>query len=126
MQHIRFLSYRPLAALAAAAFLSACAASTPTTYTGTLAPLAGTCDVLNRATLQRHAETVQFTPQDGVMVLEGTITPSGDISATEQTTGMDRKPYRLVFTGRVQGQAITGTYVSPRCRYTVSLQATPN
>jgi hypothetical protein len=132
MHRIRLLSYfatnRPSVAalLAAAGLLSACAGGPPSTYVGTLTPVAGTCDVLNRASLNRNGETVQFTPQEGVTVLEGTISPSGAITASAQTMGMNRQPYRLAFTGVLHGQTMTGTYVTPRCRYTVLLNAAPD
>lgn len=110
----------PLAVLAAA--LTGCASDT--SYAGKLAPLAGACDITNRATLQRHGNVVQFTPQDGVLTLDGTITSAGQITAAQQTLGMDRKPYRLSFEGQLTGSTVTGTYVTPRCRYQVALQLT--
>jgi hypothetical protein len=105
--------------------LAACAGDAPITYTGTLIPSAGTCDLTNRATLQRHGANLQFTPQDGVLVLDGTVSPTGTISASETTSSMDRKPYHLTFTGQVHGTSVTGTYVTPRCRYAVALTAVP-
>ena len=132
MQYIRLLSYFTLncpagaALLAATCLLTACAGGPPTAYVGKLTPLAGTCDVLNRATVNRNGETVQFTPQEGVTVLEGTISRSGAIAASAQTMGMNRQPYRLAFTGVLHGQTMSGTYVTPRCRYSVLLQAVPD
>jgi hypothetical protein len=99
--------------------LTGCAQDTA--YAGKLAPLAGTCDAGTRATLQRHGSVIQFTPQDGVLALDGTVTQSGQIVAVQQTLGMDRKPYRLSFTGQLTGDSITGTYVTPRCRYSAAL-----
>jgi hypothetical protein len=92
-----------------------------TTYAGNLEPLGGACDAANRATLQRHGSVVQFTPQDGVLTLDGTITAAGQVTAAQQTLGMDRKPYRLAFNGQLVGSSITGTYVTPRCRYHTAL-----
>jgi hypothetical protein len=125
MRIIGFLSYRQfhpakIAAAALCASLAAC--STTQTFTGSLQPQAGTCDVLNRATLQRQGHIIQFTPQDGVMVLDGTLSTTGQITAAQQTLGMDRKPYRLTFTGQLTGDTIQGNYVSPRCRYSVTLK----
>jgi hypothetical protein len=91
------------------------------TYVGQLEPLSGSCDVANRATLQRHGAIVQFSPQDGVLTLDGTLSSAGQIDAAQQTIGMDRKPYRLMFSGALAGSAITGQYVTPRCRYRVTL-----
>jgi len=90
-------------------------------YAGTLAPVGGTCDTGTRATLQRHGSVIQFAPQDGVLTLDGTVNSAGQIVAAQQTLGMDRKPYRLSFTGQVTGDNVTGTYVTPRCRYEATL-----
>jgi hypothetical protein len=128
MHIIRFLSYkarRRAAPLLAATLMSACANGPPGTFTGSLTPLAGTCDATNRATLTRHHDTVLFTPQDGVLILEGTVAPGGAINASVQTTGMDRKPYRVLFSGTLTNDTITGTYVTTRCRYGVALHAVP-
>jgi hypothetical protein len=129
MHRIGFLSYTTLqavVALMAAATLAACAGGQTVTYVGHLTALAGTCDATNRATLQRHGTAVQFTPQDGVLVLEGTVSAGGAINASTQTTGMDRKPYNLSFRGQIEGGSVSGTYASSRCRYGVQLQAVPN
>jgi hypothetical protein len=127
MQVFGFLSYTRQTASKTATFallllsLAGCSGA-PQTFTGQLEPISGTCDDANRATLQRHGAIVQFTPQDGVLTLDGTVSSAGEITAVQQTLGMDRKPYRLMFTGVLAGTVITGQYVTPRCRYRVSLQ----
>ncbi len=127
MPVISFLSYqghsaRSAVMVAAVAALSGCSGSSQT-YAGKLEPEAGVCDAANRATLHRQGAIVQFTPQDGVLTLDGTVASSGQVAAFQQTVGMDRKPYRLSFTGQIAGDAITGSYVTPRCRYRVTLHA---
>ncbi len=127
MHESGYLSYRRAGAWKTATLALLLAAlgrcgSDVQTFAGQLQPLSGTCDVANRATLQRHGAIVQFTPQDGVLTLDGTLSTSGEISAAQQTLGMDRKPYRLSFTGQLAGTSITGQYVTPRCRYHVTLR----
>jgi hypothetical protein len=127
MHGFGFLSYNPQTASKTAACAVVLApllgcASNAETFAGKLEPVSGACDAANRATLQRHGAIVQFTPQDGVLTLDGTLSAAGEISAAQQTVGMDRKPYRLSFTGRLSGTTITGEYVTPRCRYHVTLQ----
>jgi hypothetical protein len=110
----------PTLAISALA-LAACTGSQET-YVGTLKPRSGICDVLNRATLQRHGANIQFTPQDGVLVLDGTWSGTGQLTAAQQTIGMDRKPYTLQFTGQAANGTISGSYVTPRCHYEVNLK----
>ncbi len=62
-----------------------------------------------------------FAPQDGVLVLDGQISGNGDVSASLEVRGMNHAPYRLVFSARIQENRIVGTYVTPRCRYNVTL-----
>lgn len=104
------------------AALTGCAAVPRVTYTGTLTPLSGTCDPASPATLIQTDATVQFTPQNGVLYLDGTISPDGAVHASAETPGMDRKPYRLVLTAQRQADRIAGTYTTPRCRYAVTLR----
>jgi hypothetical protein len=56
-----------------------------------------------------------------VLVLSGRATPDGKVTASLETQGADRKPYHLSFTGTVTGQTLAGAYVTPRCRYAVTL-----
>jgi hypothetical protein len=126
MQLKSFLSYlRQAAGLAplCCVVLVACVPSLPNKFVGDLRPVGGSCDKGNRAVLTRAGSSVMFAPQDGVLVLDGRLSGKGEVSASLEVRGMNRAPYRLVFTGKVQEDRILGTYVTPRCRYDVTLAA---
>ncbi len=115
-----FIGYLlPVAALCIA--LPGCADDAPSRYAGSLAPLAGTCDDSTRTLLVRHASSVEFVPQDGVLILHGTVDQAGNIAAAHDMRGATQGPYRLTFTGKLVADRITGIYVTPRCRYQVTL-----
>ena len=118
--------FQAVAALVVAplAGLLGCSAGQSATYVGTLTAVSGTCDALNRATLVIHGTTVQFLPQDGVLALDGTATDGGVIAADQAAPGMDRRPYHLVLNAQRQAEVVTGTYLTPRCRYTLALHKT--
>ena len=105
--------------------LAACAANAPVTYAGKITPQSGTCDPPGRAVLIKRGRDLEFTPTQGVLILAGQITPSGDITAVFAGPGADHKPYLLKLTATLAGQAIDGTYVTPRCRYAVHLARSP-
>jgi hypothetical protein len=121
MRTARLISQTTLCAL----FLANCATRAAITYAGDLTPQSGTCDPPARAILVTRGRDLQFTPTQGVLILPGQITPSGHIEAALQTQGADRKPYLLKLTATLTGQAISGTYVTPRCRYAVHLTQAP-
>lgn len=100
--------------------IASCSADPTRTYTGSLVPRAGACDVSTRAVLLRNKSRVQFVPKDGVIVLEGTLVGI-DIVASHQLIDMNHTPYSLRFTGQMRGDHITGSYVTPRCRYDIDL-----
>ena len=99
--------------------ISACA-SREVTYIGDLRPLAGVCDPPARAELTRKGKAILFLPNSGTIVLSG-LQDGAIITATKTMVGADKKPYKQVFNGHLQDQAIQGTYETARCRYTVLL-----
>lgn len=114
-------------AIAALIVTAACACSGGgriATFTGPIKPLAGTCNPPARAYLALNAPYVHFTPWEGVLTLDGTLAPDGTIQATAVTTGLDHVPYHQVLYASLAGDRITGTYITPRCRYQVALSAT--
>ncbi len=125
MQTIRFLSQEALLLALCAVGLAACGANQPVTYAGDLTPIAGTCDPAGRAVLIKRGQYVAFTPRQGVLILNGKIGPGGQVAATAQTPGADRKPYQVKFAATLAGDAITGAYTTPRCRYAVKLSLSP-
>lgn len=103
--------------------LAACATGLPRKFVGELQPVAGTCDSGNRATLTRSGSSILFEPQEGVIVLNGTLSQTGEAAASVEMPGMNHVAYRLNFTGHVDGDRILGTYVTLHCRYRVTLRA---
>ena len=113
--------YRPFALLMLAS-LSTCGDNAPVTYAGDVVPQAGVCDPAARAVLVRQGHYVRFTPHDGVVILTGEVAPDGAIAAKVTAPSADHKPYEITFHGKLDGQAIIGNYISPRCRAAVSLK----
>jgi hypothetical protein len=101
--------------------VTACSTGLPRKYVGDLQPAAGVCDSGNRAALTRTGSSVLFEPQEGVIVLSGKLSENGEVAASVELPGMNHIPYRLVFTGHVDGDRILGTYVTLHCRYRVVL-----
>ncbi|MEJ0047571.1 MAG: hypothetical protein WDN04_16685 [Rhodospirillales bacterium] len=106
-----------------AAVAVGCAASRPDHFTGTLQPQGGACDPPSRAWLTLTDTHVHFTPREGVITLDGSLAADGTMQADAIANGMDHTPYRQSFTGRLIGDQVTGTYITPRCRYAVTLSA---
>ena len=115
MRHLAFLL-----------FLAACASPTPTTdgeWFGDMAPdqAAPNCPPGQASLVLRRAAAL-FTPNEGTQTLTGTVAPDGTVTATRNTIGADKKPYVATFAAHVEYGSITGTYATPRCRYTVRLR----
>jgi len=120
---IRFRA-RAALSLSFAALVASCATGRPDHFAGSLQPQAGTCDPPSRAALTLNDAHVVFTPHEGVVALDGVLAADGSIRATTLSNGMDRTPYRQTFVGSLAGDRVTGSYTTPRCRYTVTLTAT--
>jgi hypothetical protein len=125
MHPYRFLSQTTPALSAAALVLAACGANQAVTFAGDLTPVAGACDAPGRAVMIKRGQYVEFTPRQGVLILNGQIDPGGHVIASAQTPGADRKLYTLKLDAALSGPIIAGTYVTPRCRYAVTLSQSP-
>ena len=106
--------------------LAACASPTTSTdgeWFGDMTPdqASASCPP-GRASLVSRRASALFTPNEGTQTLNGTITPEGTITATRSTTGADKKPYAVTLAARMADGSITGTFVTPRCRYAVRLR----
>lgn len=121
MRSSSLISHIPLIPLISLLILAGCAGEERVTYAGDLTPKSGTCDPPGRAMLSRHGRYVQFTPRQGVLILDGQVTPDGQVTASLDTPGADPKPYHLSLTAQLTANTVTGTYTTPRCRYAVSL-----
>jgi hypothetical protein len=103
--------------------LSACAAPRTDIFAGPLTPQSGTCDPPAQATLTLRDNTLVFAPNSGTLILNGAIA-GAIVQAAATLPGADRKPYPVSFQATRQGNLISGTYTTPRCRYHVALHLT--
>jgi len=102
--------------------LAACSAATQN-YSGDLRPIAGTCDPPSEALLTLRNTTIIFAPASGTTLLRGKI--DGQVASADlKLIDPGKQPYHLSFQGVLNGRIITGTYVTPRCRYAATLRLT--
>jgi hypothetical protein len=113
---------RKIRIISLALLVYGCSANQPITFSGQIVPQTGACDAAAPAVLIKRGHYVQFTPHEGVLILNGQAAPDGTIHASLDTQGPDRKPYPLLLDATLAGQTIAGKYVTPRCRYTVTLR----
>jgi hypothetical protein len=85
------------------------------------------CGSATRGVLVLGEKDFTFAPNEGVVVLHGTVQHTGDDSAklhgSYQTTGADKKPYAESFDGTLKDDAISGTWTKPGCTASVALKA---
>lgn len=62
-----------------------------------------------------------FAPNEGTVVLEGTLAPDGAVRAERNAPGADKKPFPQVLEARLRDDRVTGTLSTPRCRHRVEL-----
>jgi len=86
---------------------------TPTTPGPNCTPTRGMLQVTNGAVL--------FAPDEGTWLLNGTATPDGRIHADRSQPGTNAQAYETYLDGKWSADAVTGTYTTPRCTYTVQL-----
>ncbi len=103
--------------------LAACADAPSTIYAGPVTPQSGMCDPVSQATLTLRKSAFVFAPDSGTIILTGHLT-AGQLAASLTLPGADKKPYPVTFAANLNATTISGTYITPRCRYAVSLHAT--
>ncbi len=94
-------------------FLSECGAdiSAQRRYTGSLAG----CDGTMTATLTLIGNQFAFAPANGALVIRGTVAANGSLSGSLDTQPAGKPPYLLTVAGTAAREAVTLTYVTPRC-----------
>jgi hypothetical protein len=113
-----------IAAILLLPLASACSMQGPAAlYAGPLQPLAGTCDPAAEAELTIRDANILFAPATATLVLRGHRT-GAILSATAVLPTTNHQSYPLQFQGEIAGSTITGTYQTPRCRYSVRLHRT--
>ena len=96
-------------------------------WVGTVKPISGTCDPASQAVLTIRSGSAPpyaaiFAPTGGVLTLRGNSDGNSQVAADLHTTGMNHQPYVLAFSGNRNGDLITGTYITQRCRSDVELR----
>lgn len=110
-----------------AVLLAGCGEATDGRYVGTLAGEGPSPCPPTRAVLLLRGTEARFVPDEGVIVLDGTLAPGGVIAAAADRPGVrtdasgKRQPFRLGFEGRLENGRVHGAYATPRCRATVEL-----
>ncbi len=103
--------------------LTGCAEMLPGTdarYTGRVVPESA-CGTEAPATLVVRRSRFTFTPTDGVLLITGDVAPDGTLAGQLTTPGVDRKPFTMTLAARIAATEVDGTYVTPRCRFRVTL-----
>jgi hypothetical protein len=72
-------------------------------------------------TLRDSDRLIFFLPNDGALVLRGSLAADGTIQAVRDAPGADHKPFTMLMIGQITRNGVIGTYTTPRCRWTVSL-----
>jgi hypothetical protein len=89
-------------------------------YVGIMRPVAGTCDPQSEASLTLRGSEIVFAPASGTIFLRGQLTGQ-TAAAALSLTDPNKRAYPLTFDGTKIGKNISGTYITPRCRYAVVL-----
>jgi hypothetical protein len=113
---LRFAAFVMLAALAA------CTAASPrqARYSGTMTPDSA-CGATEKATLTVVKDTASFAANDGAVVVPATVAQGGKLAGQRVLIGGDKKPFPLSLDGTVTDDVFTGTYTTPRCRFSLLL-----
>ena len=85
------------------------------------------------ATLVRRNDRFSFAPTDGALVISGAVAEDGSFSGTlttatshrDQSSGTSAPPFALSVEGRLDDDAASGTYATPRCRTEFHLPRIP-
>jgi hypothetical protein len=103
--------------------LSGCGSLSPDRWTGTVTPEGGPgCGPPSSATLTRRGHEFAFAPNDGALVISGTVGADGTLHGTLPNTDADHKPFPLTLDGTLTPLGFDGVYTTPRCRAQVSLR----
>jgi hypothetical protein len=111
---------RHVLVLAPAVLLGACA-SREARYAGVMTPQSA-CGATEHATLMVVEGKASFAANDGAVVVPATVAPDGKLAGQLVLTGGDKKPFPLTLEGTVTDDAATGSYMTPRCRFALSLK----
>ena len=93
---------------------------------GTVKPISGTCDPASQAVLNIEQGrfppyAAVFAPTGGVLMLQGSSDGVNQVTADLHTSGTNHQVYTVTFSGKKDGDSITGMYITQRCRSNVEL-----
>jgi hypothetical protein len=80
------------------------------------------CQGVTRGGLDIADTQFDFAPNEGTIVLHGTIDPSGTLAATLSFPGGGHQTYTARFMGHLSGTKISGRLVTPECQAAVVLR----
>ena len=116
MRQMRWTAFPALLAL------TACATGPGGRWVGSVTPEAPSAVCQSgRGVLTARDGKALFAPNEGTVVLEGTLAPDGAVRTERNAPGADKKPFPHVLEARLEGDRVTGTLSTPRCRYRVEL-----
>ncbi len=104
--------------------ITACTAETrQRLFVGQLTPGSGRCEASDEAMLTLRGDKAQFSPNGGVLLLDGKADAAGQVAASLTLRGASGIPYALRLDAHREADRITGTYTTPDCRAAISLHA---
>jgi hypothetical protein len=71
--------------------------------------------------LTLDGKVFQFEPDEGVLVIQGSVGPDGALHGRGEQSGSDHKPFVTTFDGKLTGKTVQGTLKDPRCTSQVAL-----
>ncbi len=99
-------------------------------FVGTVTPVGASgpanpaelCQGVTRGELDIAGTRFDFAPNEGTIVLHGTLDPSSTLTATLSFPGGGHRTYTARFMGHLNGTDITGRLVTPECQAAVTLR----
>ena len=103
--------------------MTACSTPLSRRWIGPLTPTGANNPTCSQSTAVAQIDNghITFAPDQGTWILRGTITEEGRISAEHFRLGADRQPFSTTLKATLTGNTITGTYMTPRCSFTLKM-----
>jgi hypothetical protein len=93
-------------------------------YIGTTNPSTpGPLCPASKAEAQIRDGQIILAPDEGTWVLDGLVSSDGTVSADKTIQGTNKQAWITAFQGHWTPTSITGTYTTPRCTFSIFLNA---